>query len=239
MFPWEPWMNRSTATFVLLAGMAALSQLPVWSADPTARPRARFKAPVSYHSSGRLTYATGTKERDRTIALVPVESDGPVANLDCTITDHAEDDFEYHGVLNVDDQGNVTTRLKELINAANILVVTPSTIKELADGKPEVTTQGHVEISGDVYPVRCTHQLIGKHSDVPLRVITHTRSDDGKIDLHTKVAFGPDGMPLSAMTQGTIKAIVTVTVDLALTRIAEKKQPLDVQPGAGATAGGK
>lgn len=230
-FPGSLRMNRTLALIVLLAGTATLVRWPLWSAESPARnaaaanlPRARFTETVSYHSAGRLTYATGTKERDRTITLVPIDREGPVATLDTTIVDHVDDDFEYRGVLNVDAQGTVTTRQKEMINAANILMVSPQAVKQLLDGRPEALTSGYVEVSGDLIEVQCTHRLIGAPGDVPLRVRTSTRTPDAKIDLETTAAFGADGLPLSAQTRGTIKAIVTVSVDLSLTRIITEKK---------------
>lgn len=197
-------------------------------------PRARFSEPVVYQSTGRLTYATGAKERDRTITMVPVDKDGLVATLDTTIVDHVDDEFEYHGVLNVDEQGTVTTRQMEMVNAANILGVSPQVIRGLGEGKPEVHTDGHLEVSGDVLPVHYAHRLMGAATDVPLRVLTTTSTDDGKIRLETEAAFGPDGLPLSAHTRGTIQALVAVTVDLTLTR----KAYTAAKPGDALTAVG-
>jgi hypothetical protein len=206
-------MTRSLACLLFLAIVLAAASF----ATP---PRARFSEPVVFQSTGRLTYATGSKDRDRTITMLPVDKDGLVATLDTTIVDHVDDDFEYHGVLNVDEQGTVTTRQMEMVNAANILGVSPQVIKQLGAGQPEVQTEGHLEISGDVLPVHYTHKLIGAASDVPLRVVTTTKTPDGKIHLETEAAFGPDGLPLSAHTKGTIQALVSVTVDLTLTRKA-------------------
>lgn len=215
-------MNRSAAFLVLFAALTTYAVV-------AKQPRARFCDTVTYHSAGRLTYATGSKDRDRTITLVPVDRDGLVATLDVTIVDHVEDDFEYHGVLNVDEQGNVSTRQKEMVNAANILVVTPQVMKALREGQASASTTGHVEVSQDLYDVTCTHRLVSKPGELPLRVRTETKSADGKIDLYTDAAFGSDDMPLSARTQGTIKAVVTVSVDLSLTRLANPKKLADGQ----------
>ena len=219
-------MHRTLALFVLIAATAHASD----------RPRGRFTEPATWNSTGQLAYATGSKLRDRTITLVPVDRDGAVATLDATVVDHVEDDFEYHGVLNVDEQGAVTTRQIDMVNAANILVVTPQIVRQLLAGVPEVTAPGHIEVSGDVLDVTCTHRLIGRPGDPPpLRVRTRTLSADGKIDLVTEAAFGAEGLPLSARTLGTIKALVTVNVDLLLSRVPDKKAA--DEPAT--TAGGK
>ena len=188
---------------------------------PLVKPhRARFHEAVVFQSTGRLTYATGSKERDRTITMVPVDRDGLLATLDTTIVDHADDDFEYRGVLNVDEQGNVSTRQMEMVNAANILGVSPAVIRELSNGTPEVATVGHLEVSQDVWPVQYRHRLEGTALEVPLRVVTLTSTTDGRVSLETRAAFGADGLPLSAHTTGTIRATLPVTVDLTLTRRA-------------------
>jgi len=209
-------MHRACVLLLLLSVNPAIARgVPL-----VVRPHARFAETVVYQSTGRITFATGSKDRDRTITLVPVDHDGLVATLDTTIVDHVDDDFTYRGVLNVDEGGGVSTREMQMVNAANILVVSPQVIHQLAAGAPEVVTDGHIEVSEDVLPVRCTHRLEGNPHDLPLRVITQTRTADGKVNLETRAAFGPDGLPLSAHTTGTIRALIEVSLDLTLTRKA-------------------
>lgn len=221
---------RHLSLAALAIALAATAQ-DAWTSGPgaapvslenpsTGAPRGRFKHAVRFHSSGRITYATGTKERDRTITIAPVEQDGVVQMLEARIVDHVDDDFEYQGQLMVDASGKVWSRQKEMVNAANILAVTPAVIDRLRSGAGQVQTSGSAEVSGDVYDVACTHQLIGKPEDRPLRVRTVTTTRDGKIALETVAAFDGDGLPISAETTGLIKHMITLHVELRLTRLA-------------------
>lgn len=224
-------MKQRHISLAALAIALATSADTAWTSGPGAAPvslenpskgatRGRFKQAVSFHSAGRITYATGSKERDRTITIVPVEQDGVVQTLETRIVDHVDDDFEFQGQLMVDATGHVWARQKEMVNAANILTVSPAVIDRLRGGAAEVQTSGTAEVSGDVYDVACKHHLVGKPEDRPLRVRTVTTTPDGKIQLETVAAFDGDGLPLSAQTKGTIKAALTLTIDLRLTRLA-------------------
>jgi hypothetical protein len=211
----------ATIPHAVSSGSGPGATAPVSLENPAkGAPRGRFKQPISFHSAGQISYATGAKERDRTITLVPVEQNGVVQILETSIVDHVDDEFEYQGQLMVDATGLVWARQKEMVNAANILTVSPSIIDRLRDGHPEVVTTGTAEVSGELYDVSCKHALIGTAADRPVRVRTRTTTPDGKIDLETVAAFDQDGLPLSAATKGTIKHIMTLTVDLRLTRIA-------------------
>src|SRR5262245_1556999 len=118
-------MNIRSVALACLAATLICPWRPAWTSGPGAAspslmepgtkgqsdaPRSRFASPVSFHSSGRISYGAGTKDRDRTITLTPVSQNGVVSALDTTIVDHVEDDFAYQGQLVVDEQGAVWAR---------------------------------------------------------------------------------------------------------------------------------
>jgi hypothetical protein len=194
----------------------------------------RFTEAIVYRSTGTITCRLGRRDRDRTITMVPVLLDARKLALDVSIVDHEDDDRIISGRLSVDPQGAVTAARPELINVANILAVTPRVLRTLRSSGSPVSHGGQAEVAGTVHDVSFSHELVGDGPAGTQRIRTATGSADGRFALETVVDLAPDGLPVTAVTRGTIRSFALLTVDLMLVR--SRREDAGAAPGARARA---
>lgn len=172
-------------------------------------------SPLVFRSRGTVVGGGQTRQRDRTITMVRAGN-----QVELVIDDHVDAKVT-KGTVAVTPERQLVTEDPALINAANIVGVTPGVLRELRSGKETVETTGQVEANGKVYPVVMVHQLgdwVGKEST---EVITTTESENGKLALETRARLDANGIPVSATTQGRLKVFVfSATINLTLERVS-------------------
>lgn len=171
--------------------------------------------PVTYKVSGRASAFLFSQRRDRTITFTPKIADKKIQGVDVLITDHANGGKETTGALEMVEGVFVATRV-EMVNARNILTFTPRILEMLE--KSAIEIQGFVEVRGKVYEVEAMHRILKRHEDGRLEIETVVRSP--KIRTNTLTVLGPDKLPISAVTSGTIEMALRVKIRMNLERVA-------------------
>lgn len=172
-------------------------------------------APLVFRSRGTVSGGGKDRRRDRTISLTRAGD-----RVDVVIQDHV-DGTVTRGTVDIAPDRRLVTDRPELLNAANIVSVTPSVLRALKAGKEEIVTEGRVEANGRVYPCSMMHTLGVASDDGTTEVITRTESDNGKLRFETRAIIDANGIPMSATTHGRVKVFVFgANVDLTLERVS-------------------
>jgi hypothetical protein len=172
-------------------------------------------APLVFRSHGTVSGGGKDRRRDRTITMTRA---GDQVQLE--IQDHVDGTVTRGAVAMAPDRRLVTDQ-PELLNAANIVSVTPSVLRALKAGREEIVTEGQVEANGKVYACSMTHSLGAAGEDGTTEVVTNTDSDNGKLHFETRATVDANGIPVSARIHGRVKVFVFgANVDLTLERVS-------------------
>lgn len=210
--------TRAAMTVVTCAMIPASA---IAQAAPPADNELREAGSVTFRSVGEIKALMFSIERDRSIILTPMLQGGKLMSVKTRIVDHADDDKVIDGMMKVSPEGQVYSDEPEIVNACNILNITPAILRTLKQSPEPVVTQGATEVSGKVHPTRSQHtRLTEPNANGIVEIRSHTKDADGIIDLETMTVMGPDGLPIESKSHGTIKkGLLTLTADLKTVRI--------------------
>lgn len=171
-------------------------------------------APLVFRSHGVVRGGGKDRPRDRTITL---HRKGNLVAV--KIDDHIEKKV-IRGTLDMTPDRQLVTEDPQLMNAANLIAITPSILAELKRGAGSVESEGAVEANGRVYPVVMSHALVGPPGDT-CQVVSVIESENGKLSFETRAVVDRHGIPIRATTRGRLKVFVfTADVDLTVERVS-------------------
>lgn len=204
--------------------MATFSMIPAGAqaqGTPPADTELREAGSVTFRSVGEIKALMFSIERDRSITLTPMLAGGKLMAVKTRIIDHADGDKVIDGMMKVSPDGQVYSEEPEIVNACNILNITPAILRTLKQSGEPVVTQGATEVSGKIHPTRSQHiRLTEPNANGVVEVRSLTKDQGGIIDMETHTVMGPDGLPIESKSKGTIKkGLLTLTADLKTIRI--------------------
>ena len=174
----------------------------------------REAGPLVFRSRGTVHAGGKDRPRDRTITLLRK------GNLVAVKIDDHVDNKVIRGTLDVTADRQLVTEDPQMMNAANLIAITPRVLAELKRGVESVETEGAVEANGKVYPVVMSHALIGRGGETS-EVVTVTESENGKLHFETRATVDSHGIPLRATTTGHVKVFVfNADINLTLERVS-------------------
>lgn len=216
-------MRFSTPRSILCASLLLALFTSFTAPDLHARlKKARKKAdasrpsgPLVFRSRGTVDGGGKVRQRDRTITMT--RSGASVA---VRIDDHVDNQV-LRGTIGLTPERQLVTDDPALMNAANLIAITPRVLARLKAGEESVETFGQVEANGKVHSVVMAHSLVGAAGATTSEVLTVTESENGKLSLETRAVVDAQGIPVSATTTGRLKVFVfSADINLTLERVS-------------------